>query len=354
MHAKSSRMSPPPAGESPADPLSEMLRGLRLDGVEYGRFRMKAPWGLSFPAQDAARFHFASGGGCWLLTPAQEWIRFEPGDAVLLPRGAAHALASAPDAETMPFCRCAFQKVCENVFETSGGGEPGGAGAETLLFSGSMTFNVDRLHPLLRMMPELMQVQEATLNEPGIPDLLKTMACEVAMDRVGAGGILARLADVVAASLIRTWVERGCGDASGWIAAARDPEIGRVLAAIHLNPSADWSIEALARTMRGSRSAFAERFTRVVGETPARYVAQVRMHHARQWLSRDKARIGVVAQRLGYDSEASFSRAFKRIMGVPPSHYYRGHFRGAEAEPANETNRMRADPADERNLPWRA
>ena len=98
----------------------------------------------------------------------------------------------------------------------------------------------------------------------------------------------------------------------------------------------------------------AERFTRVVGETPARYVAQVRMHHARQWLSRDKARIGVVAQRLGYDSEASFSRAFKRIMGVPPSHYYRGHFRGAEAEPANETNRMRADPADERNLPWRA
>jgi AraC-like DNA-binding protein len=319
--------------EALADPLSEMLRGLRLDGVEYGRFRMKAPWGLSFPAQEAARFHFVSGSGCWLLTPAREWIRFEPGDAVLLPRGAEHALASAPDAETIPFCRCAFQKVCENVFETAGGG----AGDETLLFSGGMTFNVDRLHPLLRMMPELMQVHEATINEPGIPDLLKTMACEVAMDRVGAGGIVARLADVVAASLIRTWVERGCGDASGWIAAARDPEIGRVLAAIHLNPSAEWSIETLAKTMRGSRSAFAERFTRVVGETPARYVSQVRMHHARQWLSRDKARIGVVAQRLGYDSEASFSRAFKRVMGVPPS-----HFRSAEVEAADDTNRMRA------------
>lgn len=319
--------------EALADPLSEMLRGLRLDGVEYGRFRMKAPWGLSFPAQEAARFHFVSGSGCWLLTPAQEWIRFEPGDAVLLPRGAEHALASAPDAETIPFCRCAFQKVCENVFETAGGG----AGDETLLFSGSMTFNVDRLHPLLRMMPELMQVHEATINEPGIPDLLKTMACEVAMDRVGAGGIVARLADVVAASLIRTWVERGCGDASGWIAAARDPEIGRVLAAIHLNPSAEWSIETLAKTMRGSRSAFAERFTRVVGETPARYVSQVRMHHARQWLSRDKVRIGVVAQRLGYDSEASFSRAFKRVMGVPPS-----HFRTADAGSVDTTNRMRA------------
>jgi AraC-like DNA-binding protein len=318
------------------DPLSEMLRGLRLDGVEYGRFRMKAPWGLSFPAQEAARFHFVAGSGCWLLTPEKEWIRFEPGDAVLLPRGAEHALANSPNADTIPFCRCAFQKVCENVFDTTGGGG-GPEGDETLLFSGSMTFNIDRLHPLLRLMPELMQVHQATVNEPGIPDLLKTMGCEVAMDRVGAGGILARLADVVAASLIRTWVERGCGNASGWIAAARDPDIGRVLAAIHLNPSADWTMETLAKTMRGSRSAFAERFTRVVGETPARYVVQVRMHHARQWLTRDKARIGVVAQRLGYDSEASFSRAFKRVMGVPPS-----HFRSADVEAAADTNRMRA------------
>src|SRR3954453_3157922 len=88
----------------PGDPLTEMLRGLRLDGVEYGRFQMKAAWGLTFPAQEAARFHFVSGAGCWLLTPANEWIRREPGHAVLLPRGAEHALASAPDAQAIPFC----------------------------------------------------------------------------------------------------------------------------------------------------------------------------------------------------------------------------------------------------------
>jgi len=105
-----------------------------------------------------------------------------------------------------------------------------------------------------------------------------------------------------------------------------------VLAAIHLNPSADWNLDSLAKTMRGSRSAFAERFTRVVGETPAKYVLQVRMHHARQWLTRDKARISVVAQRLGYDSEASFSRAFKRVMGVPPS-----HFRGGDVADGGES-----------------
>ena len=306
-----------------SDLLTEMLRGLRLDGVDYGRFQMTVPWGLFFPAQQAARFHFVTGRGCWLLTPAKEWIRLEQGDAVLLPRGSEHTLASAPNIGTAPLCRCAFQKVCDNIFETSGGGD----GEQTLLFSGSMTFNVDGLHPLLRMMPELMQVHELTVNEPRIPDLLKTMACEVALDRVGAGGILARLADVVAASLIRSWVERGCGDATGWIAAARDPAIGRVLAAIHLKPNEEWTIAALAKVMRASRSAFAERFTSVVGETPARYVAQVRMHQARQWLVRDKERIGVVARRLGYESEASFSRAFKRVMGAAPS-----HFRSAELD----------------------
>lgn len=318
-----------------ADPLTEMLRGLRLDGVDYGRFQMTEPWGLFFPAQQAARFHFIAGRGCWLRTPTNEWVRLEQGDAALLPRGSEHALASAPNACSALVGGCAFQKVCDNIFETRGGGE----GEQTLLFSGSMTFNVDGLHPLLRMMPDLMRVHELAVNEPRIPDLLATMACEVALDRVGAGGILARLADVVAASLIRSWVERGCGDATGWIAAARDPDIGRVLAAIHLKPSEDWTVAALAKVMRASRSAFAERFTSVVGETPARYVAQVRMHQARQWLVRDKMRIGVVARRLGYESEASFSRAFKRVMGAAPS-----HFRAAEPDNAGDTARSTTMP----------
>jgi AraC-like DNA-binding protein len=319
------------------DPLTEMLRGLRLDGVEYRRFQMTAPWSLLFPAQPAARFHFVTGQGCWLRKSENEWVPIKQGDAVLLPRGAKHALASAPSTCTTPSQCRTFQTVCENIVEASGGGDGDGAGdsdgAKTVLFSASMTFNVDGLHPLLRMTPDVMQVCELTANEPRIPDLLATMACEVALDRVGAGGILARLADVVAASLIRSWVERGCGDATGWIAAARDPDIGRVLAAIHLNPSEDWTIEQLAKVMRASRSAFAARFTSVVGETPARYVAQVRMHQARQWLMRDKLRISVVARRLGYDSEASFSRAFKRVMGAAPSSFRSGETDASSARP---------------------
>lgn len=316
MHDTSSRGAAP-------DPLTEMLRGLRLDGVDYVRYQMAAPWGLSFPAQPAARFHFVAGGGAWLRTPDAEWVRLEEGDGVLLPRGAAHVLASAPEAGAAPLGGCRFQKLCGDIADARGGG----GGAPTLFFSGSMTFNVDRSHPLLRMMPEVLWVHELALNEPGVPALLTTMAAELALDRVGAGSILTRLADVVAASIIRSWVERGCGDGAGWVAAARDPDIGRVLAAIHLRPTEDWSVAALAKVMRASRSAFAERFASVVGETPARYVAQVRMHQARQWLVRDRMRIATVARRLGYESEAAFSRAFKRIMGVAPS-----HFRSAAAD----------------------
>jgi AraC-like DNA-binding protein len=316
MHDHSSKI----AAAHASDPLTDMLRGLRLDGVEYNRCQMTAPWGVSVPQQKAARFYFIARRGCWLLTPANEWVELQDGDALLLPRGAGHVLASAPDVEAAPLGSCEVQTICGNIFDVHAGGD----GERTLLLSGNMTFNVDSDHPLLRMMPELMRMSELATSEPGIPHLLEAMTREVEMDRVGAGGILARLADVLAASIIRSWVENGCGDSSGWIAAARCPEIGRVLAAIHLDPDRDWTVAALARLMGASRSGFAERFASVVGETPARYVAQVRMQQARQWLARDKLRISVVAQRLGYESEAAFSRAFKRVIGSAPSHIRAG------------------------------
>jgi AraC-like DNA-binding protein len=203
----------------------------------------------------------------------------------------------------------------------------------TLAFTASMRFNIDKLHPLLQLMPETMLTSDLAKNEPAIPHLLDAMAREVDMDRVGAGGILARLADVLMATMIRTWVEHGCGQTAGWIAAVRSPDVGRVLAAIHLEPDRDWTVAELARLMGASRSGFAERFARVVGETPARYVAKVRMHQARLWL-KDGMRVASVAERLGYDAEASFSRAFKRIIGAPPSEFRK---KGAEESRQPET-----------------
>ena len=94
---------------------------------------------------------------------------------------------------------------------------------KTLLFCGSMRFNLDGLHPLLAMMPDVMRGCDLAANQPGFLNMLQAMTDEVEMQRVGSGGILARLADVVAASIIRAWVESGCGEATGWIAAVRNP-----------------------------------------------------------------------------------------------------------------------------------
>jgi AraC-like DNA-binding protein len=316
------------SSDAAGDPLSEMLRGLRLDGVDYGRCRLADPWGTLFPAQEAARFHFISSGSGWLQTPSGDWLQLNPGDAVLVPRGDRHVLASMPDVAPVPFDRYGRREVCQGVFDVQCANACGG----TVALTASMRFNIDRLHPLLQLMPETMLTSDLAKNEPAIPHLLDAMAREVELDRVGAGGILARLADVLMATMIRAWVEHGCGKTSGWIAAVRSPDIGRVLAAIHLEPDRDWTVGELARLMGASRSGFAERFARVVGETPARYVARVRMHQARLWL-KDGMRVASVAEKLGYDAEASFSRAFKRIIGAPPSEFRRRNGETVPSQP---------------------
>jgi AraC-like DNA-binding protein len=304
------------AAQTSGDPLTDVLRGLRLDGVEYGRCRMAHPWAISFPEQHSAWFHFVCKQGCWLQMPDSTWIALGSGDAVLLPRGAPHVLASAPGVAEQPIEQFARRPVCENICDVDGcgNGDP-----STMLLYGNLHFNIDGLHPLLQMMPDVMRAKDLSANEPSIPHLIDAMAREVVADRVGSAGITARLADVLAATIIRAWVETGPSDAAGWVAALRNPDIGRVLAAIHLNPIRDWTVAMLAKEMGASRSSFAAQFAGVVGQTPARYVTQVRMHQARQWLIRDRLRITVVASRLGYDSEASFSRAFKRVIGVAPS-----------------------------------
>ncbi|KQT65983.1 MULTISPECIES: AraC family transcriptional regulator [unclassified Aureimonas] len=305
-------------GSNGSDPLTDMLRGLRLDGVEYHRSRIVGDWSFHYPAQAHAHFHFVAGHGCWLLGPDGQWSSLRTGDAVLVPRGAAHTLASRPDIPPRPFPRNDRLAICETVYDYAGAEARAETGDVTVLFCGSMRFNLDGLHPLMRLMPDLMRAQELMVSDPAIPHLLEAMVSECTMSRVGASGILARLADVMAAQIIRSWVENGCGNSAGWIAAMRDPDVGRVLAAIHAEPEHDWTVAELAKRMGISRSGFAAKFTAIVGETPARYVAEVRMHQARQWILRDRMRIAEAAHRLGYDSEASFSRAFKRIIGTAP------------------------------------
>ena len=302
---------------STPDTLTDILLGLRLDGVEYGRCVMHAPWAVAFPAQRSARFHFVGSGACWLRTPTTEWVQLHVGDAVLLPRGASHILASAPDVPAVDIASLARVAVSDNIYLMHD--QTVGAAPPDVVFSGALRFNLDPLHPLMTMMPEMMLAGDLAQRDLTVPALLEAMEREVALDRIGACGVLARLADVLAASIIRAWVECGCSDATGWIAAVRCPKIGKVIAAIHTDPERDWSVPMLADVMGASRSSFAEAFTRTMGESPAKYVAKVKMFQARQWIAQDGMRVAVAADRLGYDSEASFSRAFKRVIGHSPS-----------------------------------
>ncbi|WP_396614870.1 AraC family transcriptional regulator [Lysobacter soli] len=320
MHDHSSRhvaaVRPPEA----SDLLTRVLLGLRLDGVEYGRCVMHEPWAIAFPAQRDARFHFVARGSAWLWTAADEWKRLGPGDAVLLPRGSFHVMASSPDVPAVDIHELAREPVSENLYLVrSTDDTPRDPADADVMFCGAMRFNLDPLHPLLAMMPDLMHAGDLVQRDPAVFAVLEAMEREVSLDRIGACGILARLADVLAASIIRAWVECGCSDSTGWIAAVQCPKVGKVIAAIHAEPERDWDVPALARLMGASRSRFAEAFTRTVGESPARYVAKVKMFQARRWIQQEGMRVTVAAERLGYDSEASFSRAFKRIMGMPPS-----------------------------------
>lgn len=329
MHDHSSRLVSTVQPPDASDLLTRVLLGLRLDGVEYGRCVMRTPWAIAFPNQRNARFHFIARGGAWLWTPASDWKHLQPGDAVLLPRGSFHIIASSPDVPAVGVDELSREVVAEDLYlirsAATDGADAGVDPAEaSVMFCGAMRFNLDPLHPLLAMMPDLMHAGDLVKRDPAVPALLEAMEREVSLDRIGACGILARLADVLAASIIRAWVECSCSDSSGWIAAVQCPKVGKVIAAIHAEPERAWDVPALARLMGASRSRFAESFTRIVGESPARYVAKVKMFQARRWIQHEGVRVTVAAARLGYESEASFSRAFKRIMGLPPSAVRRG------------------------------
>jgi len=299
------------------DMLTQVLLGLRLEGVEYGRWLMQTPWSIAFPARREASFHFVAHGSCLLRTDSSDWMRLQAGDAVLLPHGNSHVLASAPDVASVDIGQLARVPVSDDIYLVRGNAS-GEDAAPSVMFCGTLRFNLDPLHPLLAMMPDVMHAGALVQRDPTVPGLLEAMEREVSLDRIGACGILARLADVLAASIIRAWVECGCSDSTGWIAAVQCPRIGDVMAAIHADPERDWSVPVLAKLMGASRSTFAEVFTRTVGDTPARYVTKVKMFQARHWIAHEGMRVTVAAQRLGYDSEASFTRAFKRVTGQLP------------------------------------
>lgn len=309
------------AGER--DAFSDVLMDLRPAGVSYGRCELRGSWGIAFEPVAAARFHFLAHGRAWIRIERREWTELRAGDAVLLPCGAPHTLAATPDAPSRPLQHLTFEPWGDRTYRV----RTGRSGAQSLLFCGTVEFETRALHPLLDLMPIALTVRAAHDRDAGLRALLDAMADEVKSQRIGAATVLTRLADAVVVKLLRAWHEEHRDERTGLLAAVRDRRIGRVLAAIHRRPGDPWTVESMAAEAHLSRSAFAERFSAVVGRPVASYLAKLRMHLASQWLRDREMTVAQVASRLGYESEASFGRAFKRVQGIAP-----GAFRSLELQ----------------------
>jgi AraC-like DNA-binding protein len=299
-----------------SDLINELLQGMRLRGVQYRRIEAGPVFGVSFEARPGhAYFHFLAAGCATLRLDDGSLYELSAGNAVFISHGGAHGLLSSPDVPERDICSFEAITLGDAVCAVKASAE-GSAGS--LLFSACMEFELGSIQGLGRLMPAMMLIDARGQRYPGLMPILATMEREVCSARIGYAGILARLADVVAAMIVRGWVECACGNASGLVAALRDPRLARALLALHQQPGRDWSVAELAAQGHTSRSVFADRFQATLGVPPLRYATELRMRLASQWLTLERLPIEEVAQRLGYTSQAAFSRAFKRITGQPP------------------------------------
>jgi AraC-like DNA-binding protein len=299
------------------DALSQVLQDLRLAGVHYCRCEVAAPWGIELPARPESTFHYVIEGRCWLQSSRTEPSLLTAGDIVLLPQGTGHRLLAQPGAKSSRIDALGAQRLGDLTYRLRTGGE----GPRSLLVCCAVRFDEPRVHPLLELMPQVLIVRARTTRDPALVALLGAMASEGREERIGAATVMTRLADSIVARVVRDWVESHPENTSGWLAAIREPKIGRALAAFHREPDGDWNVEALASVAGMSRSIFSERFASVLGVSPAKYVVRWRMHLAARWLRTEQRTVDQVAVHLGYESVASFSRTFKRVMGAPPVVY---------------------------------
>nr|WP_017919976.1 AraC family transcriptional regulator [Burkholderia gladioli] len=309
------------------DLVSELLLGMRLKGVQYRRIHVAPPFGLRFQnPPECGVFYFVARGSMLLRDGSNAGggalMALKAGDAVLMPRGGEHALLSAPGVSCTSLADLDATRICESIAAINAmhGGrlEKGEISDDVLIFCGCMELDLGGMQPLVASMPGIMHVGTLLDRYPELRAMLDAMERESCSERAGYAAVLARLADVVAAFIVRGWVECGCGDAAGWVQALRDPRLGRALVALHREPGRNWTVAELAAEAGNSRSVFAERFLAATGMTPLRYLTELRMRLAAQWIARDREPIEAVSYRLGYGSLAAFSRAFKRTIGQPP------------------------------------
>ena len=313
------------------DALSAVLHSVRLEGAVYLNAEFTAPWCIRGElglvsvrerlagAEHVAFFHFLTEGACKVrLADGGEVLEASAGDLILFPREGRHLMGT--DLHLAPMeSQALLTRDVESgtaLFHM----RHGGGGAATRFVCGYLAMSQSVFRPLLQALPAALCIP---LGEGPAAALLRELfragVRESSAISPGAGSMLAKLAELLFVEALRRYVERLAPGGMGWLAGVRDPHIGRALALLHGDPDRAWKLDELARAAALSRSALAERFAALVGEPPIQYLLRWRLALAAQALRSGRDAISRVAERSGYESEAAFSRAFKREFGVAPA-----------------------------------
>ncbi len=302
-----------------ADPVSDVLRAVRIRSTVYCRSVMGAPWGFGVLAHGNPAFHVVTSGACWLQVDGEPGqVRLVAGDLVVLPTGPRHWLREDPATPATEL---------EEILATAPLGDRrrlrhGGGGPQTGLLCGGFAINGGAAHPILRVLPTTVLIRGVDGHPvPWLAATLALLSAETASAAPGSEEIVGRLADALLAQALRVALtELQSSDGAG-VLALRDPQMAAAIERIHGRPGHAWSVGELAAEVALSRSAFSARFRQVVDESPKHYITRTRLAHAATFLIQTDASLAEIAVKVGYGSEFSFAKAFKRTFGVAPGAY---------------------------------
>ena len=303
-----------------ADGLSQLLLRLSVNSTVYCLSEMTAPWGFRVAARSSPAFHLLTAGSAWLEVEGQrDPIRLSAGDLVILPRGEGHIVRDSPKSAVMW-----LDRILADTPPVNGHLAHGGGGERSELVCGG--FVIERLtgRPLIEALPTVVHLHSTGGRAPEwLVSLIRMIALEMATSRPGAEAVVTRLTDALLAQALRQCLSEANRSSTGTATVVGDPQIARVLRLIREQPDGEWTVPKLAASVAMSRSAFAERFRAVTGETPMQHLTRYRMARAAEYLGASNASIREIARLTGYDSEVSVSKAFRRQYGTSPGAYRR-------------------------------
>ena len=321
--------TPKPAS---ADLLSDLLGSMHLAGVVLFRAEFREPWSVATPdscqlarvlpfrTEHIIPFHIIAEGGCWLEQQDQERVWLESGDAVLLPYGDSHGLRGREEAAKIPVGQLLPPPPWPDIPLV----EHGGAGGLTHIICGFVQCDELLFHPLLRHLPALMHVSSGRAPaDDWLVGTIRHTAQEASRADPGGRSMLPRLTELMFVEILRKHMQALSADEVGWFAAVNDPVVGKALKCLHLMPLEDWNVDRLARQLGVSRTVLAARFKHFLDMPPMRYLTHWRLQLAAQCLKATDTPMKCIADQAGYESEAAFSRAFKRYFGLPPTDWRR-------------------------------